>query len=85
MSGDPLAELAAIPARDDWRHKGCPFSRLLATLDPERAETLRRLVDETQHSGPRISKAAAEAGIDLPARVIQVHRSRTQSCKCPPK
>lgn len=74
---DPLLALAsATPAT--WSRS--PGNCIAARLGQEN-ETLRLLVDESDHAATHIARAAAEAGIAISGESISKHRRR--ACGCP--
>lgn len=80
MSGDPLADLAAspVPVRG---FALCAVGRAYVELDEEKAKALRYLVEESGHSGVRISRATQDAGHHINHSTISSHRKGT--CRCP--
>lgn len=77
---DPLLALASVsPA--DLRVRVCYVVQVVGALDEKRAEALRFLVDESDHSGARIAQTCRAAGVLLSAESINAHRRK--SCACP--
>lgn len=77
---DPLTALASVTA-DSLKRGRCLVGRTIAELDEKRAEALRFLVEESDHSNARISQACKAAGIQVGEETISRHRRK--GCACP--
>lgn len=70
-------EALAASAPANWSRR--PGNCIAARLGREN-ETLRRLVDESDHAATHIARAAAEAGLTISSESISKHRRRACGC-----
>lgn len=82
---EDLAEFEASPQKKERMR--CKTGQILASLPPETAERLSRLVDDPTKPAPQIAAILAEHGIRIASQSLTRHRRRVtktgEACLCP--